>query len=80
MTVAQRESTAQSEEPLQFELDPELQELLRAHRGEWVAITRTELIASGADAAKVLEQARRQGVDSPMLVRVPDDEVIAHYF
>jgi hypothetical protein len=79
MTVADRPRT-ESEERLQFEFDPALQDALQAHAGEWVAVTRSELIASGKDPAKVFAKSRASGVQGLMLFRVPDDEAAAHYF
>ena len=77
MTVIDRPAR---EERLQHELDPELQQELQKHPGEWVAITRTTLIAFGKDPAAVARKAREAGIDSPMMFRVPDPEAAAHYF
>ncbi len=43
------------------------------YRGQWVAIHGDHLISSGSKAAAVLEAARRQGVERPVLTQVPDD-------
>jgi hypothetical protein len=80
MTVAERPPVRPEEERLEFELDPALQDALRAHLGQWVAITRRELIAFGDDPNQVLADAQAQGVENPMIFRVPDDEAVAHYF
>lgn len=80
MTVTDRPAEVAREERLQYELDPELQKELQKHAGEWVAITRSTLIASGKDPSVVARKAREAGVDSPMMFRVPDHEAAAHYF
>ena len=53
------------------------QEWLNRHgheyRGQWVAIEGDRLISHGTKAAAVLDAARRQGIERPLLTQVPDD-------
>lgn len=52
---------------------------LKAHKsqyaGHWVALDGDQLLASGSDPKSVLAEAKRQGVELPLLVRVPDSEL-----
>jgi hypothetical protein len=68
------------EEPLELELDPQVQVELAAHPGKWVALTRSEVLAVGDSVAAVLKQAAARGYDSPILMRVPDADPAAFYF
>ena len=49
--------------------------------GAWVAISESEnrVIAYGADAQDVLRIAKEQGIEMPLITRVPD-EVSAMFF
>ena len=71
MTVAERPII---DEPLEHELDPEVQTALMAHAGEWVALTRSEIIAFGSDVRQVAQAAADAGVESPIIYRVPAEE------
>jgi uncharacterized protein DUF5678 len=68
------------EAPLENELDPELQRELLEHAGQWVAITRSRLVAFGDDAAAVLTKAKEEGVESPILYFVPKEEGTSYYY
>jgi hypothetical protein len=65
------DTTAELEEPLEYELDPTLQNELLEHPGKWVTMTRREIIALGDSASEVLERARSRGYERPILHRVP---------
>lgn len=80
MTIAERPSTTGSEERLEFELDPELQAELDKHRGEWVALTRSQLVAFGPDLGMVLAAARQAGFEHPIVYRIPEDADVAYFF
>ncbi len=77
MTIAER---PELDERLEHEIDPELQQELLEHPGEWVAITRSELIASSMDVAEVYRIAAERGVVSPIVYQVPKDEGTAYFF
>ena len=53
------------------------QEWLRAHgqdySGQWVALNGEELLSHGSDARGVRDEARAKGVQTPLMVRVPDE-------
>ncbi len=53
------------------------QEWLRLHSGEyigqWVALDGDSLVSHGAKALDVLEEARRKGVERPLMVGIPKD-------
>jgi hypothetical protein len=68
------------EDPLEHELDPELQKELLTHPGRWVATTRSELLAVGDTASEVFEAARSQGVEHPVIYRVPADSDAVYFF
>lgn len=78
MSRSAREAV-KSRAPL-HELTPELQKKLAGFAGEWVAVTPSRLLAHGHDAKRVLLEARRKGVTSPILFRVPDDEASFYFF
>jgi len=40
--------------------------------GAWVAVELYRVIAYGADMQQVLAEARRKGVQNPIIVKVPD--------
>jgi hypothetical protein len=76
MTIAEREL----EQPLEHEIDPALQRELLKHPGEWVAVTRSELIASSTEVAEVFRLAAERGVASPIVFQVPRDDGTAYFF
>lgn len=47
--------------------------LFRKYQGQWVALEEDEVtvVASGLDAKKVYEEARTNGVEIPILLKVP---------
>ena len=53
------------------------QEWLRAHGreyiGQWVALNGKELLSYGSDARGVRDEARAKGVQTPLMVRIPDE-------
>jgi predicted DNA-binding antitoxin AbrB/MazE fold protein len=53
------------------------QEWLKAHgqeySGEWVALNGAELISHGPDARSVRDEARAKGVQTPLMVHIPDE-------
>lgn len=53
-------------------LSIDLQERLLAHRGKWVAMTKTDLLAVGDSPDEVLHKATELGVKRPILYRVPE--------
>ena len=64
----------------EYEIAPELQRELLKHPGEWVAITSTRLLATGKSAKQALKRARRKGVDTPIVYRVPEDNGTTYFF
>ena len=50
---------------------------LRAHteecRGQWVALDGDELLSHGSDARGVRDEARAKGVQTPLMVHIPDE-------
>lgn len=48
--------------------------------GKWVALTRSEIIATGDTPLTVLKAARDKGIAAPMLHRVPQDADTAYFF
>jgi hypothetical protein len=63
-------------EPLEDRLSAALVAELAQHPGKWVAMTHERLLAVGDDPAFVLGAARDQGVESPILDRVPEPGTI----
>lgn len=59
---------------------PGLQRELLHHAGQWVAITKTELLGTGATPAEALAAARAKGAQRPMLYRVPRDGDTTYFF
>ena len=53
------------------------QEWLRTHgreySGQWVALNGEELLSHGSDARGVRDEARAKGVQTPLMVRIPDE-------
>jgi hypothetical protein len=53
------------------------QEWLMAHgqeySGQWVALNGEELLSHGLDARKVRDDARAKGVQTPLMVHIPDE-------
>ena len=74
MAIAERET-----EELQQEITASVQQELLKHPGKWAAITRSEVLAIGNDPRKVVEAARRKGVTSPILYRIPDASTLYFY-
>lgn len=72
--------TAQVEDPLEHEFDPELQKELLKHAGKWVAMTREQLLAVGDTAAEALAGAKERGVSMPILYHVPSDRDTFYFF
>lgn len=54
--------------------DPRLDEEIRRYRGQWVAHTRDRIVAADPDPDKAFDKARSLGVDSPILVFVPEKD------
>ena len=65
-------------EPVERVLGEDLEQELLAHPGEWVAMTRDRLLATGPTAVAVLEAARAAGEPDPILYKVPRPGT--HYF
>ena len=72
--------SAALEEPLEYEIDPELQRELFEYAGKWVAITRSTLIAVGDTPRAVYDQARAEGIGSPIIYRVPENREAVYFF
>lgn len=57
----------------------DLSEIFKGYEGKWVALSlqKDEFIVSGSgdSIAKALEKAKQNGVDDPILVRVPLEPV-----
>ena len=53
------------------------EEWLRAHgqeySGQWVALNGEELLSHGSDARRVRDEARAKGVQTPLMVHIPDE-------
>jgi len=59
------------EEPLE-QVEPDLQAELAKYAGRWVATTRTKVVAVGDSPQDVYREARDQGIDIPIVFRVPE--------
>lgn len=68
------------EEPLEHEIDPEVQKRLQKHPGKWVAITRSEVLAVGDSPTEVYEKARAGGVENPIVLQVPNTQHAVYFF
>lgn len=68
MAIAERDL----DRPVERELSRELEQELIQHPGRWVAMTRDRLIAVADSSSEAYEEAIRQGVETPILYRVPD--------
>jgi len=53
------------------------QEWLKAHSqeysGQWVALDGVDLLSHGSDARRVRDEARAKGVQTPLMVHIPDE-------
>jgi len=56
-------------------LSQDLSKSLKGYSSKWVALrpNTTKVVAVGTSPKSVLEKARKIGVDSPVLTRVPKD-------
>ena len=47
--------------------------IIKKYKGKWIALTNDEkkVISSGKSAREVLEKAKKEGVESPILFKVP---------
>jgi predicted DNA-binding antitoxin AbrB/MazE fold protein len=52
----------------------------REYPGQWLALDGHTLLSHGLDAHAVREEARRKGVDLPLLVHVPEEEPWPYQF
>jgi hypothetical protein len=75
MTVAERPTIDQ---PLEYEIDPSVQDELLEHPGKWAALTRSEVLAIGDTIDEVMEAAEQMGHKGAILYRVP--EVATSFF
>lgn len=78
--MARRAGEALKSRAPMHELTPELQRKLASLAGDWVAVTSSRLLAHGHDPKLVLKEARRKGVSTPILFRVPEDEASFYFF
>jgi hypothetical protein len=63
------------------EVKRSVQRDLFKHAGRWVAITRDKLVAVGDSPKQVSKKARSEGVDRPIVYKVPrPDEASVNYF
>jgi predicted DNA-binding antitoxin AbrB/MazE fold protein len=46
----------------------------REYAGQWLALDGDTLLSHGSDAHAVREEARRRGVDRPLMFHVPEEE------
>jgi hypothetical protein len=51
---------------------PDVKLVLIGHKGRWVAIEGKQVIATAESAERVYAMASQQGVDAPLVFRVPD--------
>jgi hypothetical protein len=70
------------EQPLEHEIDPDVQKELLKHPGQWAAITRSTFIAAGDTVAEVLRSAVEAGYQPHQLIlhRVPEDGGKTYFF
>ncbi len=65
------------------EYQPE-KEWLRVHgqnySGQWVALNGEELLSHGSDARCVRDEARAKGVQTPLMVHIPDEPNVPSAF
>lgn len=72
---------AVTEQPLEHELDPDLQEQLLKFPGKWAVVTRSEIIAVGDTLADAMKEAARRGaLEGVILHHVPDDSDALNFF
>jgi predicted DNA-binding antitoxin AbrB/MazE fold protein len=45
----------------------------REYRGQWVALNGEELLSHGSDARGVRDEARAKGVQTPLMIHIPDE-------
>ena len=59
-------------------------EWLAAHgqeySGQWVALNGDELLSHGSDARGVRDEARAKGVQTPLMVHIPDEPKLPSAF
>lgn len=66
---------------LEHEIEPELQEELRAYPGKWAAITRSRLVAVGETPAEALSKAMTEEPEENLILRhIPEREGISYFF
>jgi hypothetical protein len=68
------------EEPLEFEIDPDVQKELHKHPGKWVAMTRSQILEVGESPREVLQRARDRGFAAPILYNVPESKTAVYFF
>jgi Family of unknown function (DUF5678) len=68
------------EEPLEHEIDPDVQRELLNYPGRWVTLLRSRLLAVGDSPAEVLRAAHELGEDNPILYCVPEDQQTSYFF
>jgi hypothetical protein len=68
----ERARATELEQPLEHEIDPAIQDELLQHPGQWVALTRSKILATGPDPVAVLADARELGYEAPILYHVPE--------
>jgi hypothetical protein len=47
----------------------------REYQGEWVVLNGSRLIGHGVDPKPLVEQARSQGVDRPLVTRIEEEPI-----
>jgi predicted DNA-binding antitoxin AbrB/MazE fold protein len=52
----------------------------REYGGQWVALNGDELLSHGSDARGVRDEARAKGVQTPLMVHVPDEPELPSAF
>lgn len=66
-----REESRTDDQPIEYVIEPALQEELWQHAGRWTAITRSEILAVGNTPTEVYEAAVALGHKTPWLWYVP---------
>lgn len=52
----------------------EHQDELYQYSGQWIAVLKDRVIASGDSVAEVMEQAARQSAEAPLVVKMPSKD------
>ena len=59
----------------------DMTKIYRKYKGKWVALTpdRKTVVASGQTLKKILEDAKKKGLEHPIVMQIPEYLNVLHY-